>query len=128
MLVWRVHGPLDREGQPLDRIAFQAEMRFAEARGETGAEDLEFAVLTRKAELDAVPVEPRGPMPLARRDRRRAELADVPRHFGIIVVREHRDVAEHVVKAVGRLEIIELLAAADEIAHREHALAEHREE
>ncbi len=49
-------------------------------------------------------------------------------HLGIIVVREHRDMAEHVVEAVGRLEIVELLARADEIADREHPFAEHREE
>ena len=36
--------------------------------------------------------------------------------------------AEHVVEAVGRFEIVELLALADEIADREHPLAQHREE
>ena len=127
MLVGRMHGPLDREGQPLDRVAFKAEVRFAEARGEACAEDLELAMLLRQPELDAVPVEPSCAVPLARRDRRRPELADMLGHLGIIMMREHRDVAEHVVKTVGRFEIIELVAGADEIAHRKHALAEHRE-
>ncbi len=103
-------------------------MRFAEARGEPGAEDLELAMLARQAELDAVPVEPSGLVPLIRRDRREAQLADVPGHLGIIVVREQRDMAEHVVEAVGRLEIVELVARADEIADRKNALRKHREE
>ena len=49
-------------------------------------------------------------------------------HLGKIMVREHRDMAEQIVEAVGRLEIIELVAGADEIADREHALAQHGEE
>ena len=43
-------------------------------------------------------------------------------------MREHRDVSEHVVEAVRRLEIVELVAGADEIADREHAFRQHREE
>ena len=35
---------------------------------------------------------------------------------------------EQIVEAVGRLEIVELLAPADEVSDREDALAEHREE
>ena len=85
-------------------------MRFAEARGEARAEDLQLAMLEREPEFDAVPVKPRGLVPLARRDGGESELADVPRHLRIVVVREHRNVAEHVVEAVGRLEIVELLA------------------
>ena len=53
-------------------------MRFAEARREARAEDLELAVLLREPELDAVPVEPRRPVPFAGRNRRDAQLADMP--------------------------------------------------
>src|SRR6185369_17320033 len=88
----------DREGQPLDRAALQAEMRFAEARGETGAEDLQLAIFEREPELDAVPVKPGGLVTLVCRDRRDAELADVACHFGIIMMRQHRDMTEHVME------------------------------
>src|SRR4051812_41974734 len=108
MFIWRVYRPLDRERQSLDLVALKAEMRLAEAGGETRAEDLEFPNFLREPELDAVPVQARGFVSLIGRDRCNAELADMPRHFGIVVVREHRDVTEHVMEAVGRLEIIEL--------------------
>ena len=94
-------------------------MRFAEARGEARAQDLEFAMLPREAELDAVPVDTGRPVTFASGDGRDAEIPDVPRHLGELVMREHRDMAEHVVKAVGRFEIVELIARADEIADRE---------
>ena len=71
VLVRRVDRTPDREGQPLDRIALQAEVRFAEARGEARAEDLELAMLLRQPELDAVPVEPRRPVAFAGGNRRR---------------------------------------------------------
>src|SRR5438046_4448757 len=107
MLVGRMYRPPDREGQPLDRVAFQAEVRFAEARGEACAEDLELAALAREPELHAVPIEARAPMAFACGDRGEAQAADMLGHLGEIVMREHRDVAEHVVEAIGRLEIIE---------------------
>ena len=44
-------------------------------------------------------------------------------HLGEVVMGEHRDVTEQIVEAVGRLEIIELLPPANEIADREHPLA-----
>ena len=69
VLVGRVDRPLDREGQPLDLVALEAEMRFAEARGEPRAEDLQLAMLPREPELDAVPVEPRGAVAFAGGDR-----------------------------------------------------------
>ena len=49
------------------------------------------------------------------------------RHFRKIVVREHWDMAEQVVKAVRRLEIIELVSGPNEIADREDAAGQHRE-
>src|SRR5258705_8215861 len=112
----RVDGALDREGQPLDRVALQAEMRFAKARRESGAEDFQLAMLLGQPELDAVPVKPRGAVALARSNRGRAELADVAGHLGIVVGPEPRDVTEHVVESVGGPEIIKLLPGADEIA------------
>jgi len=65
VLVRRVDGTPDREGKPLDRIALEAEVRFAEARREPRAEDLELAMLLRQPELDAMPVEPRCPVAFA---------------------------------------------------------------
>ena len=58
--VGRVHRPRDRKGQALDRVAFQAEMRFAEAGGEPRAEDLQLALLrsparTRRCASTAAP-------------------------------------------------------------------------
>src|SRR5947209_448940 len=85
-------------------------------------------MLARQAELDAVPIEPGGAMALTGRDRRLTEVTDMPRHFREIVVREHRDMAEQIVEAVRRFEVVELFALADEIAHRKDALAEHCEE
>jgi hypothetical protein len=128
MFVRRVDRPLDREGQALDFIALEREMRLSEARSEPRAEDLQLTLLTDKAELDAMPVEPRSALPFARRNRRASELADMPGHLGIIMMREHRDVSEHVVEAVGRFQIIELLACSDEIADRKYTLRQHREE
>ena len=129
VLVGRVDGPLDREGQPLDCVALQAEVRLrrSSTRG-PAPRILSSPCSLASAELDAVPVEARGALPLAGGDRRAAKLADMPRHFGKIVMREHRDVPEQIVEAVRRLEIIELVARADEIADREHPLAQHREE
>src|SRR3712207_7219608 len=51
--------PFDREGQPLDILAFEAEMRLAKARGQARAQDLELAPLPRQPEFDAVPVDAR---------------------------------------------------------------------
>ena len=42
VLVLRPNRPFDGEGQALDLLALQAEMRFAEAGGEPRAEDLQF--------------------------------------------------------------------------------------
>src|SRR4051794_5242597 len=100
MLVRRIDRATHGEGQSLDRVAFQAEMRLAEAGRQARAEDLELARLARQPELDAVPVEPRRAMPLAGGDRRAAEAADMLGHLGEIVVREHRDMPEHVMEAV----------------------------
>src|SRR3954454_8408278 len=77
MLVWRVHRALHREGQSLDRIALQAEMRFPEARGEARAENLELAAFLRQPELDAVPIEPRRAMTLAGGNRGAAQPPDM---------------------------------------------------
>ncbi len=49
-------------------------------------------------------------------------------HLREIMVCEHGDMAEHVVEAVRRFEIIQLLAPADEIPDREQPFAEHGEE
>src|SRR5689334_1917060 len=103
-------------------------MRFAEAGREARAEDLQLAALPREPELHAVPIEPGGAMALSGFDRRKPEAADMLGHLGEIVMRQHRDVPEHVVEAVRRLEIVELVALADEIADREHPLGQHREE
>src|SRR5207253_6700115 len=116
-----------REGQPLDGLALQAEMRLAEARGEPRAEDLQLTLLARQPELHAVPVNTRCALAFSSHDRGRPELADMPRHLGIIVVREHRDVAEQIVETVRLLEIIQLLALPDEIADRKYPRAEHGE-
>src|SRR5205814_1987476 len=108
--------------------AFQTEVRLAEAGSEARAEDLQLAMLIGESELDAVPVDASDAVPLAGFDRRRPEPADMLDHLCEIVVGEHRDVSEHVVKAVGCLEIVELLARADEIPDRKHPLTEHCEE
>src|SRR5687767_10214718 len=65
-----------REGQSIDAVALETEMRLAEARGEPGAEDLEIAFFERQPELDAVPVDAGDPMAFASRDCGAAEAAD----------------------------------------------------
>src|SRR3954468_23809024 len=128
MLIWRAYRPLDRERQSLDLAALKAEMRLAEAGGETRAEDFEFLKFLREPELDAVPIEPCGPMSLIGCDRRETQFADMPRHLGIVMMREHRDVTEHVMESVGRLEIIELRGSANKCADWKDACAQHRKE
>ena len=75
-----------------------------------------------------MPVEPSDPSAFARCAGGNAELADVPGHLCEVVVSEHGNMAEHVVEAVRRLEIIELLPRTDEVADRKHALGQHRKE
>src|SRR5690242_13213623 len=105
MLVGSAHCPLDREGQPLDIVALQAEMRLAEAGGEPCAEDLQLSAFLGQPELHAVPVEARHPFPLARGNRRRAEATDALNHLREIMVSEHWNVPEQVVEAVRRFQI-----------------------
>jgi hypothetical protein len=65
VLVRGVHRPLDREWNPLDSVALETEVGLAETRGKPRAQDLEFALLEREAELDAVPVNPSDSVTLA---------------------------------------------------------------
>ena len=48
-----------------------------------------------------MPVDPRDPLAVAGSDRRAAEAADMLDHRRELVVREHRDVAEQVMKQSG---------------------------
>ena len=98
-------------------------MRLAEARGEPGAEDLQLSPSRARPNSTRVPVDARD----AGRPRPPrcgpAEPPDMLGHRREVVMGEHRDMPEHVVETVGLLEIVELLARADEIADREDPLA-----
>jgi hypothetical protein len=108
--------------------AFQREAALAEAGEDAGAVDPGPVVLAGEAELDRVPVEARDPLQCAHLHRREAELAQFLHEIGDLGQSEEGDVAEHVVKDIRLLQIIELRALADEIAGGEAALAEMVEE
>ena len=126
--VFRPHHPLQIEADTIGAVAIQREFAFAIAGDNSRAIDAQALGLLHQPEFHRVPVEPRQ---LFERAKLQRPFAATPIGRHIIAERlvgEHRHMAEHIVKDIRLLQIIELVRAANEIAGHETPIGQMIEE